>query len=127
PESQHGSRTKPSYTALRLERLARASADEVLQAVLGDDPSLVPLKPLLIARTAGNPFFLEESVWALVETGALVGDHGAYRLGHALQSLQVPATVQAILAARIDRLQPEAKRLLQIAAVLGMAVPLPLL
>jgi len=127
PEYQHGWSNKTSYTPLRLDSLPPASADEVLQALLGDHPSLVPLKPLLVARTEGNPFFLEESVRVLVETGALVGERGAYRLEHAIQSLQVPATVQAVLAARIDRLQPEAKRLLQSAAVLGMAVPLPLL
>jgi len=99
----------------------------LLQALLGDDPSLAPLKPLLIARTEGNPFFLEESVRALVETGGLVGERGAYRLEHTLQSLQVPATVQAVLAARIDSLPPEEKRLIQTAAVIGMEVPLPLL
>ena len=127
PEYQHGWSNKTSYTQLRLDPLPPASADEVLQALLGDDPSLAPLKSLLIARTEGNPFFLEESVRALVETGVLVGERGAYRLEHALQSLQVPATVQAVLAARIDRLQPEEKRLLQTAAVIGMEVPLPLL
>ena len=127
PEYQHGWSNKTSYTQLRLDPLPPASADEVLQALLGDDPSLAPLKPLLIARTEGNPFFLEESVRALVETGVLVGERGAYRLAHALQSLQVPATVQAVLAARIDRLPPEEKRLLQTAAVIGMEVPLPLL
>ena len=127
PEYQHGWSNKTSYTQLRLDPLPPASADEVLQALLGDDPSLAPLKPLLIARTEGNPFFLEESVRALVETGVLVGERGAYRLAHALQSLQVPATVQAVLAARIDRLPPEDKRLLQTAAVIGMEVPLPLL
>ena len=127
PEYQHGWSNKTSYTQLRLDPLLPASADEVLQALLGDDPSLAPLKPLLITRTEGNPFFLEESVRALVETGVLVGERGAYRLEHALQSLQVPATVQAVLAARIDRLPPEDKRLLQTAAVIGMEVPLPLL
>ena len=127
PEYQHGWGNKTSYTQLRLDPLPPASADEVLQALLGDDPAWQPLKPLLIARTEGNPFFLEESVRALVETGVLVGERGAYRLAHALQSLQVPATVQAVLAARIDRLPPEEKRLLQTAAVIGMEVPLPLL
>ena len=127
PEYQHGWSNKTSYTQLRLDPLPPASADEVLQALLGDDPSLTPLKPRLIARTEGNPFFLEESVRALVETGVLVGERGAYRLEHALQSLQVPATVQAVLAARIDRLPPEEKRLLQTAAVVGMEVSLPLL
>ena len=98
-----------------------------MQALLGDDPSLAPLAPLLIARTAGNPFFLEESVRTLVETGVLVGEPGAYRLAQALPTVQVPATVQAVLAARIDRLPPEEKRLLQTAAVVGTEVPLPLL
>jgi tetratricopeptide (TPR) repeat protein len=81
----------------------------------------------LIARTEGNPFFLEESVRTLVETGVLVGEPGAYRLGQALPTIQVPATVQAVLAARIDRLPPDEKRLLQTAAVIGTEVPLPLL
>ena len=98
-----------------------------MQALLGDDPSLAPLTQLLIARTEGNPFFLEESVRTLVETGVLVGEPGAYRLAQALPTMQVPATVQAVLAARIDRLPPEEKRLLQTAAVIGTEVPLPLL
>src|SRR5205814_4873519 len=81
----------------------------------------------LIARTAGNPFLLEESVQTLVEAGILVGALGAYRLTQPLQPLQMPATVQAVLAARIDRLPPADKRLLQTAAVIGHEVPLPLL
>jgi class 3 adenylate cyclase/tetratricopeptide (TPR) repeat protein len=127
PEYQHGWGSKTYYTQLRLDPLPPASADEFLQALLGDDPSLVPLKQLLIARTEGNPFFLEESVRTLVETGVLVGEPGAYRLVQALPSIQVPATVQAVLAARIDRLPTEEKRLLQTAAVIGTEVPLPLL
>jgi tetratricopeptide (TPR) repeat protein len=81
----------------------------------------------LIARTEGNPFFLEESVRTLVETRVLAGESGAYRLAKPLASIQVPATVQAILAARIDRLPAAEKRLLQTAAVIGTEVPLPLL
>ena len=127
PEYQHGWGSKTYYTQLRLDPLAPASAEEVLHALLGDDPSLTPLTPLLLARTQGNPFFLEESVRTLVETGVLVGEPGAYRLGQALPTIQVPATVQAVLAARIDRLPPEAKRLLQTAAVIGHEVPLSLL
>src|SRR5262249_22313055 len=102
-------------------------AEEFLQAWLGNDPGLKPLTDLLIARTEGNPFFLEESVRTLAETGVLVGERGAYRLGQALADIQVPATVQAVLAARIDRLPAEAKRLLQTAAVLGTEVSVPLL
>jgi tetratricopeptide (TPR) repeat protein len=127
PEYQHGWGSKTYYTQLRLDPLPPASADEVLQALLGDDPSLAALKRLLIARTEGNPFFLEESVRTLVETGVLVGEPGAYRLAQVLPTIQVPATVQAVLAARIDRLPSEEKRLLQTAAVIGMEVSFALL
>jgi class 3 adenylate cyclase/tetratricopeptide (TPR) repeat protein len=127
PEYQHSWGSKTYYTQLRLDPLPPVSADEFLHALLGDDRSLVPLKPLLIARTESNPFFLEESVRTLVETGVLGGEPGAYRLAQALPTIQVPATVQAVLAARIDRLPPEEKRLLQTAAVIGTEVPLPLL
>jgi class 3 adenylate cyclase/tetratricopeptide (TPR) repeat protein len=127
PEYQHGWGSKTYYTQLRLDPLPQASADALLQALLGDGPSLTPLTQLLIARTEGNPFFLEESVRTLVEAGVLVGEPGAYRLARALPTIQVPATVQAVLAARIDRLPPEEKQLLQTAAVIGTEVPLPLL
>src|SRR6185295_13551080 len=92
-------------------------------ALLGDDASLQPLTPLLIERTEGNPFFLEESVRTLVETGALVGARGAYRLSGPTAVIRIPATVQTVLAARIDRLPREEKRLLQTSAVIGKAVP----
>src|SRR5262245_9452659 len=127
PEYQHGWGSKTYYTQLRLDPLPPVSAEEFLQALLGADPSLAPLEQLLIVRTQGNPFFLEESVRTLVETGVLVGERGAYRLAQLVESLQMPATVQAILAARIDRLSPEDKRLLQTAAVIGTEVPWSLL
>jgi class 3 adenylate cyclase/tetratricopeptide (TPR) repeat protein len=126
PEYQHGWGSKTYYTQLRLDPLPPASAEEFLAGLLGDDPSLTPLMQLLIARTEGNPFFLEESVRTLMETGVLVGEPGAYRLAQALPTIQVPATVQAVLAARIDRLSSEDKRLLQTVAVIGHEVPLPL-
>ena len=127
PEYQHGWGSKTYYTQLRLDPLPPASAEAFLQALLGDDPSLEALKRLLIARTEGNPFFLEESVRTLVETGVLVGTSGAYRLAHAVPTIQVPATVQAVLAARIDRLPLEEKRLLQTTAVIGKDIPFALL
>jgi len=127
PEYHHGWGSKTYYTQLRLDPLPPPSAAAVLQALLGADPSLAPLTPLLIARTGGNPFFLEESVRSLVETQVLVGAPGAYRLAQTIPMFQVPATVQAVLAARIDRLPLEDKRLLQTAAVIGMEVPLTLL
>jgi tetratricopeptide (TPR) repeat protein len=88
---------------------------------------LEPLKGLLVARAEGNPFFLEESISTLVETKTLVGDAGAYRQMRLLDALQIPATAQAIIAARIDRLAPEDKRLLQAASVIGKDVPFGLL
>src|SRR5256886_8273931 len=127
PEYQHGWGSKTFYTQLRLDPLPEASADTLLQALLGHDPDLAPLTQLLMARTQGNPFLLEESVRTLVETGVLVGERGAYHLAKSLDTLQVPATVQALLAARIDRLPVEDKRLLQTAAVIGTEVPWPLL
>jgi class 3 adenylate cyclase/tetratricopeptide (TPR) repeat protein len=127
PEYQHGWGSKTYYTQLRLDALPPQRVQAFLQALLGDNPSLTPLKQFLIARTQGNPFFLEESVRTLVETGVLVGAPGAYRLAQPLASLQVPATVQAVLAARIDRLPAGEKRLLQTAAVIGTEVPGPLL
>src|SRR6185436_7693257 len=107
--------------------LPPASADELLQALLGDDPSVAPLKPVLVARAEGNPLFLEESVRTLVETGALAGDHGAHRLARPVEAIQIAPTVQAIIAARIDRLRPELKRVLQAASVIGKDVPATLL
>ena len=127
PEYHHGWGSKTSYTQLRLDPLPPASADAFLQALLGQRPSLPPLKQLLIERTAGNPFFLEETVRTLVETQVLVGAPGAYHVARDLPTIQVPATVQAVLAARIDRLPLEAKHLLQTAAVIGHEVPLAVL
>ena len=127
PEYQHGWGSKTYYRQLRIDPLPPESADEMLAALLGPDSALGPLKRLLIERTEGNPFFLEESVRTLVETKGLTGERGAYRLAKAPESLQIPATAQAILAARIDRLRAEEKRLLQAASVIGKDVPFTLL
>jgi len=127
PEYTHAWGNKSYYTQLRIDPLGQASADALLTALLGDDASVEPLKALLIARTDGNPFFLEESVRALVETGALAGEQGAYRLTRPVEDIRIPATVQAVLAARIDRLPPEEKHLLQTASVIGKDVPFALL
>jgi class 3 adenylate cyclase/tetratricopeptide (TPR) repeat protein len=127
PEYNHAWGSKSYYQQLRIDPLPPESADELLEALLGNDAGLQPLKRLLIERTEGNPFFLEESVRTLVETKVLAGERGAYRLARESHTLQIPATAQAILAARIDRLTPEDKRLLQAASVLGKDVPFALL
>src|SRR5712692_2107529 len=127
PEYRHAWGGKTYYRQLRIDPLPPESADELLDALLGTEVALGPLKRLLVERTEANPLFLEESVRSLVEMAALVGERGAYRLTRPVEHLTIPATVQAILAARIDRLGPEAKRLLQAAAVIGKDVPVPLL
>ena len=127
PEYQHGWANKTYYTQLRLDPLPPESAGEILNSVLGNDHGLESLKQLLIERTEGNPFFLEESVRTLVETKVLAGERGNYHLEKKVESTQVPATVQAVLAARIDRLAPQEKQLLQSAAVIGKDVPFSLL
>ena len=127
PEYSHAWSNKTYYRQLSIEPLPAASAEELLVALLGNDSGLQPLKRLLIARTDGNPFFLEESVRTLVEAKDLSGERGAYRLETASHSLQIPATAQAILAARIDRLSAEDKQLLQAASVIGKEVPFDLL
>ena len=122
PEYQHNWGSKTYYVQLRLDPLLPENAMELLRDLLGADASLGALKQRLIAWTEGNPFFLEEIVQTLVETHALVGERGAYRLVTSLGTIQVPATVQAVLAARIDRLPLEEKDLLQTAAVIGKDV-----
>ncbi|MET0850880.1 MAG: adenylate/guanylate cyclase domain-containing protein [Candidatus Rokuibacteriota bacterium] len=127
PEYRHTWGGKSSYTQLRIDPLGTASAAELLEGLLGANRSLEPLKRLLLDRTEGNPFFLEESVRTLVESGVLIGERGSFRLARALDTTHVPATVQAVLAARIDRLPPPVKHLLQSAAVIGKTVALALL
>ena len=127
PEYQHGWTGKSYYTQLRIDPLAAEGAAELLDALIGAGRTLEPLKRLLIDRTEGNPFFLEESVRTLVETGVVVGGRGALRLAKSADTIQIPATVQALLAARIDRLPPPVKHLLQSAAVIGKTVPFALL
>lgn len=125
PEYEHRWGSKTAYSQLRLDSLPAERAQELLAALLGPDPGLAPLTQMLLKR--GNPFFLEETVRTLVETGALKGERGAYRLTRSVESLQVPSTVQTILAARIDRLPMEEKQLLQAASAIGKEFPYALL
>ena len=127
PEYHNAWGSKTYYTRLKIDPLPPENAQELLTDLVGQDGTLEPLKSVLIERTEGNPFFLEESVRTLVETKVLVGDRGAYRITKMPETWQIPATAQAILAARIDRLPPEDKRLLQAASVIGKDVPFTLL
>src|SRR6266576_4502627 len=127
PEYGHGWGSKTYYSQIRIDPLPPESAMALLGALLGDDHALLPLKDLLIARTEGTPFFLEESVRTLVEMNVVAGERGNYRLAKPIESIQVPASVQAVLAARIDRLTPSPQQLLQCASVIGKDFPFALL
>jgi predicted ATPase len=126
-EYRHTWGKQPYYTEIRVDPLAAASSEQVLTALLGSDSGLDELKRLLIQRTEGNPFFLEETVRILAETKQLVGTPGAYRVAQSIPAVQIPASVHAVLAARIDRLPSAEKRLLQAASVIGTEVPFALL
>ena len=127
PEYRHEWTARGCYTEVRVEPLPTESADSLLTSLLGDDPGLRPIKQLLIERTEGVPFFIEECVRMLGGRDGLRGGSGGRSLAAHLADLAVPDSVQAILAARIDRLPAEEKLLLQSAAVIGKDVPLALL
>jgi class 3 adenylate cyclase/tetratricopeptide (TPR) repeat protein len=127
PEYRHDWGSKTYYTRLRIDPLPPEGVEELLHALLGADESLRPLRTLLVERTEGNPFFIEESVRMLVESRVLIGKPGEYRLAKDVTTIQIAPTVLAVLAARIDRLPPDEKRLLQSAAVIGRDVPFVLL
>src|SRR6185436_14447218 len=104
PEYKDEWKNRPNYRQLRLDPLASESLAEFMQALLGSDQSLPALNSFLLERANGNPFFVEEIVRRLADTSVLAGERGSYRLAMPLSSIEVPPTVQAVLAARIDAL-----------------------
>jgi adenylate cyclase len=119
--------SRPSYQQLPLHPLGTEAIDALLADLLGSDSSLAQLPALMRERTGGNPFFIEEIVHSMVDSGSLVGERGAYRLDAAIERLEIPPTVHGILAARIDRLPEREKSLLQTAAAIGLRFSDPLL
>jgi class 3 adenylate cyclase/tetratricopeptide (TPR) repeat protein len=122
PEYSPPWRRSASYREVSLQPLAGEDTRELLRELAGTDPSLDGLDEPIHERTQGNPFFIEEIVRELAESGYLEGERGAYRLARPIEDAGVPVTVQAVLAARIDRLDPSAKQLLQVASVVGKEV-----
>jgi class 3 adenylate cyclase/tetratricopeptide (TPR) repeat protein len=119
PEYAPPAATPPDYHEISLQPLGAADTGELLRDLAGGDPSLDGLAELIHERSAGNPFFVEEIVRSLAEAGNLEGERGAHRLARPVEDARVPTSVQTVLAARIDRLDPGAKRLLQVASVAG--------
>src|SRR5262249_13019574 len=122
PEYRHEWGGRTHYTQLRLDPLRWESSAEMLSALLGDETELEPLKRLIADKTEGNPFFVEEMVQALFEQGVLARN-GRVILNRSLADITIPLTVQAVLAARIDRLPRREKELLQTLAVIGREFP----
>jgi class 3 adenylate cyclase/tetratricopeptide (TPR) repeat protein len=127
PEYQHPWANRTYYHQIQVGPLVPQTVNTMLRDLLGDDASLSHIKRLLAEKADGNPFFLEEGVRVLVQSGFVTGERGSYRPMKPVSELQVPATVHAVLASRIDRLPPNEKRLLQCAAVIGKDVPFSLL
>ncbi len=129
PEYQHAWGNKTYYTQLRLDPLGPEEAQTLLSELVGEDLSVQPLKQFILEKTEGNPFFMEEIVQALREQGVLARDAvvGAHSRAPVPADLHIPATVQAVLASRIDRLPTEEKDLLQTLAVIGKEFSLGLL
>ena len=127
PEYHAGWMQKSYYQQLPVLSLAPDAIAELFEDLLGADPSLAALGSRIRERTGGNPFFIEEVVQALAETGVLDGTKGAYRLKGPAAELRIPATVQTVLAARIDRLAEREKEVLETAAVIGRQFTEPVL
>lgn len=127
PLTGHEERPHPPGLVLRLQALDADDFTAFMEGLLGDDPSMRAIKPFLRQQAPGHPFFAEEIVRALTEAGVLSGHRGAYQLAGPMPDVKLPETVQALLAARIDRVQAEDKRILQCAAVVGTQVPFSLL
>ena len=126
PEYSHQWGSKTYYTQLRLDPLGKESAEEMLATLLGDGAEMAPLKRVIIEKTEGNPFFMEETAQVLFDEGVLLRDGASVRLTKPMNALKIPPTVQGILAARIDRLPAGTKELLQSLAVIGREFPLSL-
>ena len=127
PEYHRDWMSKSYYQQLPLLPLRSEEIDCLLGKLLGTDSSVLALPALICERTGGNPFFIEEVVQSLVEKQTLTGKRGAYRLEHPLETLEIPASVQSLLASRIDRLGEREKYLLQTAAVIGKRFSEPIL
>jgi class 3 adenylate cyclase len=120
-------RHRPGHRLLSLDALQGPAAEQMLDALLGTHPSVTHLRRALLAHTGGTPLFVEETVRALVESGALSGTPGDRRFIGDPAALSLPDTVQPVVAARVDRLAPADKALLQVAAVIGERIPVDVL
>lgn len=126
PEYQAAWTHEPYFTEVQVNALGTGETEEFLTLLLGGDDSLRDLKQQILTKTEGTPFFMEEVVQTLADEQRLYGQRGNYRLAQPVPDLRIPRTVHGVLAARIDRLPPAEKAVLQQLAVIGRECPLAL-
>jgi class 3 adenylate cyclase/tetratricopeptide (TPR) repeat protein len=118
---------KECFTAVHLDPLETKAADQLVRILLGNNVAIEELRALIVERTGGMPLFIEETIRTLVESGVLRMATGGYELTREIREIQIPETVQSVIAARIDNLSPKRKSLLQIVSVIGSEIPIMLL
>jgi class 3 adenylate cyclase/tetratricopeptide (TPR) repeat protein len=126
-EYEYKAGNKNYFTLLQVDPLGTDAADELVSALLGSTPDTVELRALIVARTEGTPLFIEETIRALAESGALRMRAGRYEVTRKIPEIRIPETVQSVIAARIDSLSSKRKTLLQIASVIGSEISMALL
>lgn len=115
------------YRQISMPPLAPLHATALLHDHLGNDASLALLTRNIVERAQGNPFFIEELINALIERGDFEGEKGTYRLKGGIDAIPLPTSVQAVVAARIDRLEADAKQVLEVASVIGREISISIL
>ena len=127
PEYEPRKGSKECFTEVQLDPLESNAAGELVQALVGNDAANAELRALIVERTEGTPLFIEETIRTLVESGVIRMIAGGYELTRKIREIQIPETVQSVIAARIDSLNPKRKTLLQMASVIGSEIPIMLL
>jgi adenylate cyclase len=114
----------PWYRELALGELGRGEVGQVISDLIGDGPGLDQVVAHIAERSDGNPFFAEELILSLAQSGVLLGERGRYRLAPSgWQNPTLPTTVEAVIGARIDHLPDSEKTLLETAAIIGKEFP----
>jgi class 3 adenylate cyclase/tetratricopeptide (TPR) repeat protein len=119
PEYTHRWGSKSYYTAIRADQLSIPTSSELVQSILSEGEIVPELRDLILGKAAGNPLFMEELTHSLLENGSIQRKDNHYILSKKLSDIQVPDTIQGIIAARIDRLDESLKRIMHVASVIG--------
>jgi class 3 adenylate cyclase len=119
PEYTHRWASKSFYTSIRVDQLSIPTSSELVQSILSEGEIVPELRDLILGKAAGNPLFMEELTHSLLENGSIQKKEDRYVLSMKLSDIQVPDTIQGIIAARIDRLDESLKRIMHVASVIG--------